>query len=107
MKLFLAFQFVTHILCAGAIHLRACGARLQDEQDVAWNTSHHTEPPPPLHLAYEQCLVECGTGMGDIDWEALSGNFGAWLLPWIALMFQIPFSAERKLHHSNFSRCAQ
>ena len=38
--------------------------------------------------------------MGDVDWEALSGNFGGWLLPWIALMFQIPFGAERKSHCS-------
>ena len=44
--------------------------------------------------------MECGNGVGDIDWEALSGNFGAWLLPWIALMFQVPFSAERKSHRS-------
>ena len=34
--------------------------------------------------------------MGDINWPGFSQNFGAWLLPWITLMFQIPFGAERK-----------
>jgi len=102
MKLLLIFLFVTHFPCADAVHLRACGTRLQEELDVAWNTTFHAVPPPPLHLSYEQCLVECGTGVGDIDWEALSGNFGAWLLPWIALMFQIPFTAERRFHHAGF-----
>ncbi|KAF9648211.1 hypothetical protein BDM02DRAFT_3096835, partial [Thelephora ganbajun] len=53
------------------------------------------ESPPPLNVSYEQCLAECGTGMGDIDWQGFSQNFGAWLLPWIALMFQIPFGAEQ------------
>ena len=32
--------------------------------------------------------------MGDVIWETFSQSFGAWYLPWIALMFQIPFGAE-------------
>ena len=47
-----------------------------------------------LQLSYEQCLALCGGGMGDIDWETFSQSFGAWFLPWIALMFQIPFGSE-------------
>jgi hypothetical protein len=98
--LLIAFQFVAPV---DAVNLKVCGARLQEEQNAAWNATHHTEPPPLLLFSYEQCSAECGPGMGDIDWENFSGNVGAWLLPWIALMFQIPFSAERKLHYFAFA----
>ena len=93
--LLIVFKFVTHPPCVGAVDLEVCGARLQEQQDVVWNATHQTEPPQLL-LTYEQCSVECGTGLGDVNWRALSGTFGSWLLPWIALMFQIPFGAERK-----------
>jgi hypothetical protein len=43
--------------------------------------------------------------MGDVNWQGLSQNFGAWLLPWITLMFQIPFGAERKFRHFVFTLC--
>ena len=88
MKLLLVFQFVAHFPRVGGINLAICGIRLEVEQGT------------PLHISYEQCLAECGTGIGDIDWVALSGSLGTWLLPWITLMFQIPFSAERKFYRS-------
>ena len=94
--LLVVFQLVTRFPYIGAIHLEACGTRLQEQQDAAWNVTHHAEPPPPLRLSYEQCLVECGTGMGSINLQSFSGDFGAWLLPWISLMFQIPFGSERE-----------
>ena len=98
--LLIAFRFVTRV---DAVNLRACGARLQEKQNTIWNATHQTESPPPLLLSYEQCLAECGTGMGSIDWEDFSGHFGAWLLPWIALVFQTPFSAEREFHYFAFA----
>ena len=94
--LLIASRFVTLV---DAVNLGACGARLQGEYNATWNAAHPTESPPLLLISYEQCLVECGAGMGSIDWEDFSGHFGAWLLPWIALMFQIPFSAEREFHY--------
>ena len=94
-SLLIVFQLITLV---DAVNLKACGARLQKQQNAAWNTTYDMESPPPLRLSYEQCLVECGPGVGDVNWQGLSPNFGAWLLPWIALMFQIPFGAEREYH---------
>lgn len=95
----LVVLLVASTSCVDATKLKACGARLQEIQGLEWNATHNsTEPPPPLSLSYEQCLAECGTGLGGIDWRALSQSFSAWLLPWIALMFQIPFGAEGELH---------
>ena len=101
--LLLALKFATHFPCVGAVDLKACGDRLQEQQGATWNATHPTEPPPPFSLTYEQCLVECGAGVGGVNWQGLSQNFGAWLLPWITLMFQIPFGAERKFRHFVFT----
>jgi hypothetical protein len=90
-----------------AIKLAVCGTRLADQQAAEWNATHGpTEPPPPFTLSYEQCLVECGNGMGDMDWARFSQTFSSWLLPWIALMFQIPFGAEGELYMISSSRIA-
>ena len=88
-------QFAAQIPCADAVNLIACGARVQEQQNATQNTCT-TEPPLALCISYEQCLVACGPGMGSVNWQNFSQNFGAWLLPWITLMFQIPFGAERK-----------
>jgi len=77
-----------------AVNLNECGTRLRAAQEGAWNATNSTSPAPALHLSYEQCVTECGGGIGDVNWEAFSRTFGAWFLPWIALMFQIPFGAE-------------
>ena len=82
-----------------AVRLAQCGARLAEQQAAEWNATHGpTEPPPPFSLSYDQCLVECGAGLGDVNWGYFSQTFGSWLLPWIALMFQIPFGAEGELY---------
>ena len=101
--LIIASQFVTYPPRVVAVDLQACGARLQEQQDASWNATNNTGTPPQLSLSYEQCLAECGSGLGDVNWESFSQNFGTWLLPWIALMFQIPFGAERRFRRLTFA----
>ena len=79
-----------------AMNLEACGKGLNGAQENAWNATNGTSAGPTLQLTYEQCVAQCGGGIGDINWGAFSQSFGAWFLPWIALMFQIPFGAEGK-----------
>ena len=76
------------------VKLDECGARLRDEQVAAWNATHPSVPPPSLNVTYEQCLDKCGEGLGDISWAVFTQSISAWFLPWIVLMFQIPFGAE-------------
>lgn len=100
------FLFVIHFTSVDAVNLNACGTRLQAQRnDAVQNATNATESPSVLHVSYEQCLAECGTGMGDVNWQAFSQNFGAWFLPWISLMFQIPFGAERKCKCYAFASC--
>ena len=99
----IVFQFVVHPQCAHGVNLNACCAKLQGPPPPPPpNTTGPPPPPPPLIVSYGECLEKCGTGMGDIDWQTFSQNFGTWFLPWISLMFQIPFGAERKFRHKGF-----
>lgn len=45
-------------------------------------------------LTYEGCTAWCGSEQESFDWPAFSQQFSSWLLPWIALISQLPFSAE-------------
>ncbi|KAF9645087.1 hypothetical protein BDM02DRAFT_3189991 [Thelephora ganbajun] len=98
-RISLVFLLVFMVCLTGVdtVNLDVCGAMLEAAHEGAWNATNSTSPPPPLHLSYEQCVNECGGGIGDINWESFSQSFGAWFLPWIALMFQIPFGAEYPL----------
>ena len=100
--LLIVLKLVTYFPSVYAVDLEGCGFRLQQQQDAVWNATNQTEPPPQLRLTYEQCSAECGAGLGDVNWRALSGTFGSWLLPWIALMFQMPFGGQRKLQCFTF-----
>jgi len=47
----------------------------------------------PPNITYTQCVETCGRGTGEFKWTMFSQGFGSWLLPWIALIFQLPFGA--------------
>jgi len=66
-----------------AVKLDQCRAKFVNETD-------HSRP---LEITYHQCLETCGGTVGEFRWTVFSQGFGAWLLPWIALMFQLPFGA--------------
>lgn len=85
---------VAYSMSVNAVNLKQCGERVKVAQQRSWNATHGTSPPPPFQLSYEECLAECGGGLGDINWIGSSQTFGTWFLPWIALAFQIPFGGE-------------
>jgi hypothetical protein len=106
-----------------AINLSQCKNNILQEW-TTWNSSDNTSPsnttlyPTPtwahcsldpfsvvnnstqnVTLTYNQCKCKCGTGPGDFTWTKFSQNFSTWLLPWLALMFQLPFGSEGKLSY--------
>lgn len=88
------FLLATYPLAARAVNINVCGDRVRAKRAEAWNATHSSVPPPPLQITYEQCLVECGEGLGDFNWSVFSQSVTTWYIPWIALIFQIPFGAE-------------
>jgi hypothetical protein len=51
-------------------------------------------------LEYETCKSYCGPGQEPFDWSLFSQQFSAWLLPWLALVSQLPFGSETRLDNS-------
>ena len=89
----IVFQLISRFIFAEAVNLDTCGAIRQ--QNITQNETD-AAASPYMSITYDQCIVECGSGLGDVNWQAFSQDFGAWYLPWISLMFQIPFGAERE-----------
>ena len=48
-------------------------------------------------LTYNVCKSLCGTGQEAFNWSVFSQQFSAWLLPWLALVSQLPFGAESRI----------
>ncbi|KAF9646666.1 hypothetical protein BDM02DRAFT_2984008 [Thelephora ganbajun] len=72
---------------ANAVRLDQCRARL----------ANGTDQSGPLKITYSQCVDKCGGGAGEFRWTMFSQGFNAWLLPWIALIFQLPFGATDRV----------
>ncbi|KAJ2932960.1 hypothetical protein H1R20_g4121, partial [Candolleomyces eurysporus] len=48
-------------------------------------------------LTYGLCVRECGSGQQPFQWTIFSQQFSSWLLPWLALVSQLPFGPKDKL----------
>ncbi|KAJ7661235.1 hypothetical protein B0H17DRAFT_1094317 [Mycena rosella] len=48
-------------------------------------------------ITYDLCLVACGSGSEPFVWNIFSQQFSAWLLPYLALVSQLPFGAQNRL----------
>ncbi|TFK68411.1 hypothetical protein BDN72DRAFT_841793 [Pluteus cervinus] len=44
-------------------------------------------------LTYRACVKLCGAGPESPSWTVITQQFSAWLLPWLALLSQLPFGA--------------
>ena len=47
-------------------------------------------------ITYQLCVSACGEGPEAFEWSLFAQRFGAWLLPWLALISQLPFGARLK-----------
>ncbi|KAJ6551660.1 hypothetical protein B0H19DRAFT_1297417 [Mycena capillaripes] len=48
-------------------------------------------------ITYDLCLRACGSGSEAFNWNIFSQQFTAWLLPYLALVSQLPFGARTRL----------
>ena len=64
---------------------------------VDYNGRPVTNPQDAVGLTYPACLQYCGSGQESFSWTVFSQQFSAWLLPWLALVSQLPFGAESRI----------
>ncbi|TFK32299.1 hypothetical protein BDQ12DRAFT_707705 [Crucibulum laeve] len=50
-------------------------------------------------VSYDICISACGAGQEPFQWSVFSQQFSSWLLPWLALVSQLPFGANDKLEN--------
>ncbi|KAJ3853391.1 hypothetical protein EV368DRAFT_73497 [Lentinula lateritia] len=50
-------------------------------------------------ITYDLCVVACGGGPVAFDWFDFSNQLNTWLLPWLALLSQLPFGANDYLQN--------
>ncbi|KAL1747510.1 hypothetical protein HDZ31DRAFT_80355 [Schizophyllum fasciatum] len=48
-------------------------------------------------ISIGECNRACGEGPEPFSWSTFSQQFGAWLLPWLALVSQLPFGARLRV----------
>jgi hypothetical protein len=65
-------------------------------------TDNHGNLLPPsisnaTAITYDLCVSQCGAGQEPFQWTVFSQQFSSWLLPWLALVSQLPFGANDKL----------
>jgi hypothetical protein len=48
-------------------------------------------------FSYDYCVSHCGSTPEAFNWTIFSQQFSSWLLPWLALLSQLPFGANDSL----------
>ena len=48
-------------------------------------------------ISYSLCVSACGSANESLQWSEFSQEFSAWLLPFLALISQLPFGAQYRL----------
>jgi len=95
---FLAFFFAS---VAGSANFTQCLIDFKNSNATKGGTDFNgkpvSDPNDAVALTYEACALWCGGGQEPFDWTVFSQQFSAWLLPWLALVSQLPFGAESRL----------
>ena len=54
---------------------------------------HDVSPADAVGLKYETCTQLCGDTAESFSWRQFAQLFASWLLPWLALISQLPFGS--------------
>jgi hypothetical protein len=68
-----------------------------NESGEAGARDNHGNPVPAQNataISYSLCKTACGTGPEPFQWTVFSAQFSSWLLPWLALVSQLPFGSQ-------------
>lgn len=90
---------------AVAVNFNQCLAEIHDGKwGTVGGTDNQGNPVSDISnttaITYDLCIRACGLAAEPFSWTIFSQQFSAWLLPWLALVSQLPFGAIRK--YDNF-----
>ncbi|KAJ6567570.1 hypothetical protein DFH09DRAFT_441515 [Mycena vulgaris] len=92
---------VLGVVGAGAVNFDSC---INEIHAGIWgpdggldNSGNASNISTATAITYDLCVKACGSGPEPFVWKIFSQQFTAWLLPYLALMAQLPFGADDKL----------
>ncbi|KAF7341240.1 hypothetical protein MVEN_01859600 [Mycena venus] len=81
--------------CLAALnHSRATGLQVEGWMD---NQGRPVPAANATAMSYALCVQTCGSGSHFRTWNVFSQQFSTWLLPFLALVSQLPFGANNRL----------
>lgn len=85
-------------VAADVTQLNQC-LNLSSTGGTGWFDKPTNDPMYMARLPYSDCKSRCGafSRLEKFSWSVFSQQFSAWLLPWLALISQLPFGAESLL----------
>ncbi|KAH7924102.1 hypothetical protein BV22DRAFT_533250 [Leucogyrophana mollusca] len=93
---------------ASAANFTQCLISIQQQANITGNLtglclSDGTQITSPAQIgdvtavSYSVCVDQCGADQEPFSWSTFSQEFSAWLLPYLALISQLPFGARHRL----------
>ena len=82
-------------LAAAAVDFAQClqNFTATNETGGVDSDGHAVPAADAVGLTYETCKARCGTTAESLSWTQFAQLFASWLLPWLALLSQLPFSS--------------
>lgn len=97
---FITSFFLFFAPLAAATNYTQCLVDFRNGNDTQNGTDYRgdrVDPKSAVGMTYAACRDRCGVGREPFNWSIFSQQFSAWLLPWLALVSQLPFGAESRL----------
>lgn len=98
--LFLLASCLLHPVATTAVNFTQCMIDIRHLPPGTLGGLDSNEKPVDIAnataITYDLCISRCGTGSEPISWSGFFQQFGAWLLPWLALISQLPFGARHR-----------
>jgi hypothetical protein len=91
--LFLLLSFSSLV---AAVNFTQCLEDLKNDPNATGGVDFHGHPTSPadaVGLTYKACAARCGTGPEAFKWWKFAQLFSSWILPWLALISQLPFGS--------------
>ena len=93
--LFLLLSFSS---LAAAANFAQCLEDFKQDPSAVGGVDFRGQPVSPAEavgLTYQTCTARCGTDSEPFNWRTFALLFVTWLLPWLALLSQLPFGSDR------------
>jgi hypothetical protein len=90
------FLLLCFFSLVGAVNFTECLEKFRNDPNATGGVDsqgHPTSPAEAVGLTYKTCTARCGTGSETFNWRTFAQLFSSWLLPWLALISQLPFGS--------------